>query len=336
MKFFIFIILIALMVISCLVLADRLPNQTPENQVISIGTVIDSTGSVDTTTDLKWVVTTPGAIETGTIANHSLDDGRYSLGIRLDSYYYPAGRVIGDVLYKDTILTNGGKIVENKNFNLDSKDKIAGIYNVESSKVLTYTGTEGAHMVGEEEYTLDVAAEAKMSNDTIRCVFASGVTPWLPPFCNIVSAKSSLVNINSAKISTRGQMRAVQKTDDVPAELNYQIAITPDEESGTGFAKGTVETTYAGSVMEGRDSGMYLTQQGAHELNNWYHTHRYNPGDPVDWDSMITGVNPYTYFWTNETEFKTSAEHSWKDSTTVTGGIKNFEKAFAYKSGFRI
>ena len=33
---------------------------------------------------------------------------------------------------------------------------------------------------------------------------------------------------------------------------------------------------------------------------------------------------------------KTAATNTWKDSTTVTGGIKNFQKAFAYLSGFRV
>jgi hypothetical protein len=35
-----------------------------------------------------------------------------------------------------------------------------------------------------------------------------------------------------------------------------------------------------------------------------------------------------------ETWNKTAAENSWKDSTEVTGGIKNLQKAFSYQSGF--
>jgi len=37
---------------------------------------------------------------------------------------------------------------------------------------------------------------------------------------------------------------------------------------------------------------------------------------------------------TDEDWDETSAENSWKDHTEVTGGIKNFQKALAYQSGF--
>lgn len=258
--------LVALVAITGFAAADRLPNQTPENQIFSIDTVIDVTGAVDDKTTMSWVIASPGAIPTGILG---------------------ATQAISDVTYRDSILTNGGKLSENKNFDFNSKNQANGLFNIEAQKVLTYASTEGAHMVGEEELTLSVAGNWAETSDNIRCVFATDRAPILPAFCNIVSAKSSLVNVNSAQISTKGQIRAVAKNGDVPAELNYQIAVTPDANSGSGFAEGTVKTVFAGSIMEARD-----------------------------------------------TSNKTSAENSWKDSTEVTGGIKNLQKAFAYKSGF--
>ena len=108
------------------------------------------------------------------------------------------------------------------------------------------------HLVGEEEYTLSVAGNYATGSDNIRCVFSTNHGSILPAFCNIVSAKSSLVNVNSAQVSTKGQIRAVAETADVPAGLNYQIAVTPDANSGSGFAEGTVKTVFAGSIMEAR------------------------------------------------------------------------------------
>jgi len=262
---------VALIAVSGFAAADRLPNQTPENQVFTIDTVIDVTGAVDDKTTMSWVIASPGSIPTGILG--------YT-------------QVIADVTFRDSILTNGGKLAENKNFAFDSQDKSKGLYNIEAEKVLTYASTEGAHLVGEEEYTLSVAGNWAMAADNIRCVFSTNHGAGLPAFCNIVSAKSSLVNVNSAQISTKGQIRAVAKSGDVPAELNYRIAVTPDANSGSGFAEGTVTTTFAGSIMEARDWGT----------------------DP-DWN-------------------KTAAENSWKDHTEVTGGIKNFQKALAYQSGF--
>ncbi len=277
------IALVVLVAIVGFAAADRLPNQTPENQVFSIDTVIDATGAVDDKSTMSWVIATPGAIPTGILK---------------------AGQSISDVTYKDAILTNGGKLAENKNFDFNSKDQASGLYNIESQKVLTYASTEGAHMVGEEEYTLSVAGNYATGDDNIRCVFSTNHGDLLPAFCNIVSAKSSLVNVNSAQISTKGQIRAVAESADVPAGLNYQIAVTPDANSGSGFAEGTVSTVFAGSIMEARDGG----------------------------DSNYDGTDaPYGATWN-----KTSATNTWKDSTTVTGGIKTMQKAFAYQSGFRV
>jgi len=271
------------------VIADRLPNQTPENQVFSIDTVIDVTGAVDDKSTMSWVIASPGAIPTGILGS---------------------SQVISDVTYKDAILTNGGKLAENKNFDFSSKDQSTGLYNVESQKVLTYASTEGAHMVGEEEYTLSVAGNYATAEDQIRCVFSTNHGGILPAFCNIVSAKSALVNVNSAQVSTKGQIRAVASSADTPAELNYQLAVTPDANSGSGFAEGTVKTTFAGSIMEARDGGD----------GNYY---RDGAGSTRADDSSATAT------WN-----KTSATNTWKDSTEVTGGIKNLQKAFGYQSGF--
>nr|WP_319538962.1 hypothetical protein [uncultured Methanospirillum sp.] len=272
--------LVALVAVTGFAAADRLPNATPENQVFSIDTVIDATGAVDDKTTMSWVIAGPGAIPTGILKS---------------------GQVIADVTFKDAILTNGGKLAENKNFDFSSKNMGSGLYNIEQQKVLTYASTEGAHLVGEEEYTLSVAGNYANAADNIRCVFSTNHGAVLPAFCNIVSAKSSLVNVNSAQVSTKGQIRAVAETGDVPAGLNYQIAVTPDANSGSGFAEGTVSTVFAGSIMEARDGGdaNYALSSGA------------------TWN-------------------KTSATNTWKDSTTVTGGIKTMQKAFTYQSGFRV
>ena len=264
--------------------ADRLPNQTPENQIFSLDKVIDAIGIVDEKSSMSWVVASPGAIPSG------------QLGY---------AQTIADVNYKDSLLTNGGKISENKNFGFDSRDTANGLYNLESEKVLTYASAEGAHMVGEEEYTLSVAGNWANVDNNVRCVF-SGNSIGVPAFCNIVSAKSNVININSAQISTKGQIRAVTDTINVPTAMNYKIAVTPDANSGSGFAEGTVSTDVASSIMEARNGNDYQSNGGMAEP---YYANSWN---------------------------KTSAERTWRDSTSVTGGIKYFQVVFgdpSYQSG---
>jgi hypothetical protein len=282
LKFEMYLAIIALVFFSGIASADWLPNQTLENQVFTIDTVIDATGAVDDKSTMSWVIASPGAIPTGILK---------------------PGQSISDTIYKDAILSNGGKLAENKNFDFNSKDQENGLYNIESQKVMTYASADGAHLVGEEEYTLSVAGNYSDAESDIRCVFSEGDASILPAFCNIVSAKSALVNVNSAQVSTKGQIRAVAETADIPAEVNYQIAITPDANSGSGFAEGTVKTIFAGSIMEARDGG-----DDNYALD----------GSTEDGEAT----------WN-----KTSATNSWKDNTEVTGGIKNMQKAFAYQSG---
>jgi len=266
--------LIALVAVSGFAVADRLPNQTPENQIFSIDTVIDVTGAVDDNTEMNWLLATPGTIPKGVLG---------------------PDQAVAAVSYVDSILTNGGKLTENKNFDFDSQNKANGLYNIEAEKVMTYASTDGSHLTGEELAILDVAGNYTATDNQIRCVFASAAIDNIPAFCNIVKAKSSLVNVNSAQVSTKAQIRAVAANAEVPAALNYQIAVTPDANSGSGFAEATVATEFAGHILEARDGG-----------------------------AGVAGWNA------------TAADNAWSDKTEVTGGIKNFQKTFAYQSGVKL
>jgi len=355
--------LVALVAVVGFASADRLPAQVPENQVFTIDTLIDATGAVSDASSMQWVlddqkikyydvsliggqgtgqgITAPTLadlqdVEGVTIvvdanleildfeAKASLEnkllpataqaefnvdtfgelldllmaevdvngdlvydeEDTYDVGYIHDSMLHPTESIML-ATWTDEIRSNGGKTSLNKNIDFDSKNKVDGMNNLEVEKVLTYASTEGAHLNGGESWTLDVAGSYKKTADTIRCVFASSASTYFPAFCNVVKAKSELVNINSAQISTKGALRGVAATGDVPAALSYQIAVTPDSNSGSGFADGTVKTMFGGSIMEARNNNL----------------------------------NP-------------SATNTWKDSASVTGGIKNFQKTFAYESGF--
>jgi hypothetical protein len=272
--FFIILLFFALVIST----ADRLPNQTPENQIYSIDTTLDAVGIVDDKNTMSWVVASPNAIPTGMPG---------------------PGQSISDTRFLDSLLTNGGKLSENKNFDFNSRNPSDGAFNIENQKVLTYASVDGAHMGGEEEYTLSVAGNYSTSDGNIWCVFSQSNGFIIPAFCNIVSAKSELVNINSAQVSSKGQIRSVAETIDVPTALNYHLALSPDQNSGSQYAEGGVKTVFAGSSMEARDGGdaNYLGSGSANDVNNG------------TWN-------------------KTSLFRTWKDSTTVTGQIRHLQKNF--------
>ena len=64
---------------------------------------------------------------------------------------------IGYVTYSDVIMSNGGQIAEVKSFSMDTHVMTAGLFNIETAKVLTYPSQNGSHLMGEESYALDVA-----------------------------------------------------------------------------------------------------------------------------------------------------------------------------------
>jgi len=364
--------MIALVAASGFVSADRLPQEVPENQILTIDTLIDATGAVATESEMQWTldsqnmdrtrltvvggaapgaataVAAIGALSMGAPTNQQVVDGiRSHAGVVLeingliaaatvtrfdvpdyllntlvdpvnmpgvtfqdivtllnvpanyDLLTYTDSGAIHDTMlnpteeimiltWTDSLRSNGGKLSLNANIDFDSQNKGKGLNNLEVEKVFTYASTEGAHLVGAEEWTLDVAGSWEETANTIRCVFAASESEFFPAFCNVVKAKSELVNINSAQVSTKGSARAVAATGDVPAALNYQIAVTPDSNSGSGFADGTVKTMFAGSIMEARDNHLVP-----------------------------------------------SATNQYSDATSATGGIKNFQKTFTYESGFK-
>lgn len=234
-------IVFLLVVISGITCADRLPSQVPENQKISVFTIIDVVGYVSDKSHMSWTIDYLEGSET-TDEFGSIHDGRL----------YP-GESIAIASFSDSIMTNGGHLMLNKNLDFDSQDKSKGLNNLEVEKVLTYESIDGSFLVGSEEWSLDVAGNYANTDDSIRCVFASAKESVIPAFCNVVKARSELINFNSGQVSTKGSLRAVAATSDVPAGLFYQIAVTPVPDSGSGFAEGTVKTMFAGSIMEARD-----------------------------------------------------------------------------------
>jgi hypothetical protein len=213
------------------------------------------------------------------------DDQSYSITKHITN----PGDVIGETSWTDTLMTNGGKLAINKNLNFDSRNQTDSSYNLQSEKILTYNTTNGSHLLGEERYLLNVAG-AQKSDDIgyLRCVYTSQDLTWMPAFCNIVETKVSLININRAQISEKGSLRMVgdEKTS---AELDYQVAMSPDLSSGSSQAEGSIRTAFTGSILEARD---------------------------------------------NQTNI--SAATRWKDTSDVSGTLKNFQKTYAYQSGLRI
>lgn len=230
-------ILAVLIVLFCLgsgiACADRLPNQTPENQVISVYSVVEVIGTYIGSQSLQWTINGPGPIHTGTLNSNE---------------------VRATAAYSESTQTNGGYLAETKSFTLDTGNKALGQYNLESSKTLTYaTDTNtGSTLQASESLTLDIMGNSTPTADVIACPFGPAASEYYPAFCNIVYAKSSVMGMTTGAVSTSAKARLVGSTADAPAALEYSFDVAPDSSAGTGYAAGTFGTEFGVSIKEAR------------------------------------------------------------------------------------
>ncbi|PKL60471.1 MAG: hypothetical protein CVV33_02500 [Methanomicrobiales archaeon HGW-Methanomicrobiales-4] len=265
--------------------ADRLPSEVPENQQFAIDTEIEATGLIDDTTTLDWTL-----VKNGTTTDTALGKSE----------------IIAVVRYSDTLLSNGGNISEIKNTGFDSSSMSSKKFNLESEKVLTYASTEGSHLTGSEYLLVNIAGNysSDKSNETM-CVMESPVVTAVPAFCNVVSVQSDLININSAQVSTKSQLRAAGSSS-TSSGIGYQIAVTPDTASGDQYAEGIVKTEFSGSITEAR-----VGKQSSSSKK------KSTSSSSQDWKTP-------------------AATNVWKDTTEVIGGISNLQKVFEYQSGMKL
>jgi hypothetical protein len=189
----------------------------------------------------------------GILLTGSVDDSTVT-ATSLIRHTLSPGDVSGDVSYADTLITNGGDLSVNKNLGFDSTNQTVNGYNLQSEKIMTYLGRDGAHLSGEENMILDTTGSYNPDSvGYIQCVFTHDDTSWFPAFCNTIQLKALLINVHSAQVSEKGNLRA-GGPEDTPAELMYQIAVTPDSGHGEIAAGGIVKTEFSGSAMEARNA----------------------------------------------------------------------------------
>ena len=302
MKFYRCIAIIAaifLVAVLGLATADVLPKQVPEIQFFTTDSVIDVVGVTSEKTAADWRVGDAGldALPNATGAGNNIKSGS-----------------IGFASYYDMLMSNGGQFNEVKSFSIDTRGKSAGLYNIETYKILTYTSQNGSHLMGEESYVLDVAGNWSKGLDGIICVFSQASNAVVPAFCNKVTAASKMRSVTTAQIETEGHLLGVRGATGaatVPAALVYMIAVSPDANSASGFADGIISTTFTVSVMEGRSDGAIRNSTGGIVTGAPYGT---GPVYALDnYDQLASTLN-------------------YVDVATVAGGISSFVKSFNYQS----
>jgi hypothetical protein len=238
-KFVALVALAVLVAFTGFAMADRLPNQTPENQVFSVTSVVEAIGSYNGAQSMQWTINGPmyAGLHTGILS---------------------ANEVRSTTAYSESTQTNGGYSSETKSFAFDSRDKALDLFNLEATKTFTYATDANTGSVAQtaESITIDNMANYTTTADVIACPFGPSTSLWFPAFCNVVYAKSMSAGVTSAAMSSSAQTRTVAMTADVPTALNYNFDVKPDASSDIGYAMGTFGTEFGVSIKEARGDSM--------------------------------------------------------------------------------
>ncbi|HVP94814.1 MAG TPA: hypothetical protein VMS89_06525, partial [Methanoregulaceae archaeon] len=218
----------------------------------------------------------------------------------------------GEVRYtagynEDTSAVNGA-LVYAKSSAVSTTDKLADQSNIQASKTATFVGADAGRMTSSENALLDGAAQLDLTSSAVLCPFASQVSEYIPPFCNIATMGSS-VDVSLVSLVTATNERSVAASADVPAELGHSISVKGIENSP---AIGNAQAFMNVHIQEGR---VGLIGIGYATLNDVAEGHLYDAG----------------LFQESKTE-----DVAYSETSTASGQIAQFAKAMNYKSGMLI
>ncbi|HTY15515.1 MAG TPA: hypothetical protein VMC42_07380 [Methanoregulaceae archaeon] len=297
------------------VIADRVITSDPEIQGLTTATAVDIQGIATENDALAWLNSNRGALSNTSLLlpTHLVEDttGTYIFDVPglypvFDAMY--GGDLPGEARYtvgytEDTSAVNGA-LDYAKSSAISTANKLPDQNNVQTSKTATFVGLDAGRMTSSENALIDGAGQLDFTNSSVLCPFASEVSPYLPPFCNIATMGSS-VDVSLVSLVTKTGERSVAASADTPAELGYSVAVTGINSSP---AIGSTQASMNVHIQEGR-AGIVGT------------------GSRTDTDvTYEVGL----------LQIKKGEDLTYSESSTASGEIGQFIKSMDYKSGVLI
>ncbi len=216
-------------------MAAKPVNQTPETQGIVTSTAINAQGTVTESESLAWTIVNNGPINSPPLG---------SIGTQGEVQYTTG--------YNQNVMAVSGLTQYNKAFSVDTANKIADASNVKVATNVQFIAVDTGRMTFSEDILLDGVGNASETAAAMLCPFGPGSSTFIPDFCNIVQAGSSM-DVTLVSAETSASDRFVAATADVPNTLAYSIAakgMTVDDT--TIPAMGTVSAFMKVHIMEAR------------------------------------------------------------------------------------
>ena len=213
-------------------MADSGVPQVPETQGFTTATAISTLGTVTETDNIVTLIS----------GNHQgLPPGIMPLYYEWESVYTSS--------YTEHTIADQGLVTYTKGMTTDTAGMAtSNLYNVQTSKVVEFVGSDTGRMISDENSVLDGAGSLFIDQDIMICPFASLEYGINPAFCNIVQEGSS-VDLTMGSLATTTEQRYIMKSagfytegegqgdeetvfdyelpvSDPGVESNYQIKLT--------------------------------------------------------------------------------------------------------------
>jgi len=231
-----FFVLILLILAGSLAYADRLPNVSKTtNMQVPATTNLQLVGMMDSQTQVQ------------------INTRNYNSTNAEEQGFLSPGSLESDLLYKNSMMTNGGYLALAKDQTFDEGNQNKKGYNVDSAIVSTYATDpdKGSKMSTSEELRLTTTGNWSPLNQTIHNTLVSQIIgDYVGAFESSYDAKSD-VALTTGQLATIAQGRSTGYDDTVPAGVRYTLGIHPDMSTGLPYAQGSAATNFVVTNREG-------------------------------------------------------------------------------------
>ena len=297
MKPFLFPVIVAFMLCTGAALADTGCPQVPETQGFVTATAMSAIGTVTETDSIVNI-----------IANYAGPAGQFYPDATTLPYplFYAENTEYTSTYTEDTI-ADQGLVTYTKGMTTDTAGMAtSNLYNVQTSKVVEFVGSETGRMVSDESSVLDGAGTVFVDSDIFICPFLSTQYNVSPAFCNIVQEGSS-VDLTLGSLATDTAQRYIMKSAGFYEEpaLDYEQPVSdPGVASGYGITlTGFGDVPAMGSARASIDVHVQEARL-------------YNQTDPEN----IPALNPK------------GEDLVYSETSTASGEISLFQKTMEYTS----
>jgi hypothetical protein len=152
---------------------------------------------------------------------------------------------------EDTQNSDVGYISYDKDLDVSTANKIAGQFNIQAVKQITYLGIDASSVVTNDYMLLDGAQETDNSiHDALICPFGSSVRQ--PNFCNRIETGSNM-NLKVANLNTQMGDRFIMKSADPGVTVYDNVGVGAYSTDLPSL--GSVSAYIKGSIKEGGREG---------------------------------------------------------------------------------